>query len=159
MSTRNLSDAVPALQAAVPLIIEEYGQVYAAEFRVLEVICVLRSSEEQWAIFKVGREIEEHEDGTYRVLSEDDRRILTKIDGRTTFSKHNPDPKQSLSKAVDFGVFIGGKYVRGVDEEELRFYYPLQFLAHKHGLRSGLDFPGKWKDTPHIEIPGPAYHP
>jgi len=152
MPTRNLTDAVPVLQSVAPKILADYQQVYPD--RELRVICVLRSSTEQWACFKVGREIQENLDGTYTILSEDDNEIVTKVDGRTKFSKHLPDPIEPKSKAVDFGVFIGGKYMTNDS-----YYFPLQFLAHKYGLRSGADFLGKFKDFPHVEVPGPIYTP
>jgi hypothetical protein len=51
-------------------------------------------------------------------------------------------------------VFIGGKYIK-----DDRYYYPIQFLAHKYGLYSGADFSGTFKDWPHVEVPGPVYVP
>lgn len=152
MLTRNLTDAVQPLQDAAPKIAADYEAVYPS--RKAKVIGVLRTAEEQWEIFKVGRKIQENADGTYRVLSIDEHKIKTKLDGRTKFSKHLPDPIEPRSKAIDFGVFIGGKYM--TDDS---YYHPFQFLAHKYGLVSGGDYKGVFKDWPHIETPGPIYVP
>jgi hypothetical protein len=67
MLTRNLEDAVQPLQDAVPKIIADYSAVYRN--RELRVIGVLRTSAEQWELFKVGREIQENLNGSYVVLS------------------------------------------------------------------------------------------
>lgn len=151
MSSRLLSDCVLELQQKVPVIIFDYETQYVG--RVLKVICSLRSTQEQQALYALGRT-----DGSAH--------IVTQIDGVRKFSKHNPDPIESKSKAVDFGVFVGGKYIM-----KDFYYYPLLDLARKYNLVSGLDFARTgaslqdclnkkgFKDPPHIEIPGPIYMP
>jgi hypothetical protein len=151
MASRNLTDAVPELQQKVPVIILDYETQFVG--RILKVICTLRSTAEQQALYALGRT-----DGSDH--------IVTQIDGVTKFSKHNPDPIEPKSKAVDFGVFIGGKYITNAF-----YYYPLLDLARKYNLVSGLDFARTgaplqeclnrkgFKDAPHVEIPGPIYVP
>jgi hypothetical protein len=151
MSTRNILDAVPELQTKIPLIIVDYAKLYPD--RILKIICVLRSTKEQQALYALGRT-----DGSDH--------IVTQIDGVTKFSKHNPDPVEPKSKAIDFGVFVGGKYIT-----RDFYYYPLLDLARKYNLVSGIDFDRTglplqgclsrkgFKDPPHIEVPGPIYVP
>lgn len=154
MASRRLEDTVPELQQKVPLIIAEYNQVHPE--RELRVICTLRSTQEQQDIYAVGR----------TVPPIGNKYVRTKVDGVTKFSKHNPDPLEPKAKAVDFGVFIGGKYM---DHDE--FYYDLLELARKNDLVSGLDFfetglplearlkKRDFKDSPHVEVRGPIYTP
>ena len=143
MASRLLTDAVPELQLKAPLIINDYQMQFPD--RVLKVICTLRSTQEQQALFFQGR---------------------TKVDGIHKFSKHNPDPIELLAKAVDFGVFVCPTYIT-----QESYYYPLLDLARKYQLISGLDFFNTgvplaecllhtyFKDPPHIEVPGPLYVP
>lgn len=143
MSSRLLTDAVIELQQKVPVIILDYETANVG--RELKVICTLRSTEEQQALFNQGR---------------------TKVDGVHKFSKHNPWPTQPKAQAVDFGVFMNGVYIT-----KNSYYYPLLDLARKYNLISGFDFfntgdtlekcllHSYFKDPPHIEIPGPLYEP
>src|SRR3974377_1754464 len=154
MTDRNLADCVPELQKKVPLLIEDYNSMFPG--RQLKSICTLRSTQEQQNLFAVGRTIPPYGPKYY----------LTKVDGVIKFSKHNPDPIEPLSKAVDFGVFIGGKYLK----HDI-FYYPLLDLARKYELVSGLYFFQRglplevllqlpeFRDSPHIETKGPLYSP
>jgi hypothetical protein len=154
MSSRDLKDCVDELQLKVPQIIDEYNKTYPG--RELRVICTLRNTQEQQNLYAVGRTIPPLGPNYW----------LTKVDGVKKFSKHNPDPIQPLSKAVDVGVFIGGKYIR-----EDSYYYGLLELARKNLLVSGLDFresgltlvqllhDGHFHDIPHIEVKGPIYEP
>lgn len=154
MSSRSLTDCVIELQQKVPLIILDYDtQNPGTDIRI---ICSLRSTAEQQLLYSRGRTAAPY----------GPRYEVTKVDGVFKFSKHNPDPIEPKAKAVDFGVFIGGKYMT-----QDHYYYPLLELARKYNLISGLDFfntgqplqacldrPG-FKDLPHIEVPGPLYEP
>ena len=153
MSSRNLKDAVPLLQEATPKIIRAYEELFPE--RNLIVICTLRSNAEQARLYAKGR--------TEAPIGK--KYILTQCDGVSTFSKHNPNPKEPLAEAVDFGVVINGKYT-GKDE----YYYPLLDLARAQGLISGADFKNttrslqellankkEWKDWAHVEVPGAYY--
>lgn len=152
MASRDLKLCVLELQEKIPLIQEEYQKLYPE--RELRIICTLRPNKEQANLFAIGR--------TIPPIGK--KYWVTQVDGITTFSKHNPDPLESLSKAVDFGVFIGGKYITNNS-----FYYPLLELARKHDLISGIDFgnSGKpldellkdksWKDFPHVETKSKYY--
>lgn len=154
MASRKLEDCVNILQQKIPLIINEYNQTYPE--RELRVICTLRSTQEQQDLFAVGR--------TKPPIG--NKYIVTQIDGVTKFSKHNPDPVEPKAKAVDLGIFIGGRYMT-----EDNFYYPLLDLARKNDLVSGLDFretgltlvellkKRSFKDSPHVEVRGPVYVP
>lgn len=154
VASRSLLDCVQLLQSKVPLIIADYQAQFPT--RELRVICSLRSTIEQQQIFAIGRTVPPIGVRFWR----------TKVDGVTKFSKHNPDPNEPLSKAVDFGVFVGGKYIT-TDS----FYYPLLDLARKYNLISGIDFFNRgfpledclslpeFHDVPHVEVPGPLYHP
>lgn len=157
MSSRDLKDCVPELAEAAMRIIEDYNAAHLLEKAVLKPICTLRLTSEQLALFKIGRVIE-MVDGVPVVKSVDKRKVVTYIDGITKPSKHNPIPEQPLSRAVDFGVFIGGKYIT-----DTKYYEPILDLARKHGVRSGWDFKDSgltiaelkkkawFKDPPHIE--------
>jgi hypothetical protein len=147
MASRDLKLCVSELQEKAPLIIAEYNAQFPE--RVLKVICTLRSSQEQQALYALGR--------TTAPIGK--KYIVTHVDGVKVFSKHNPDPQEPLAKAVDFGVFIGGKYIQIAN-----MYYPLLELARKYDLISGIDFGNtglpleiliadkkKWKDLPHLE--------
>jgi hypothetical protein len=152
MSSRNLTDAVPELQTKVPVIISEFNSLFPE--RTLFVVCTLRSTEEQQAIWKIGRE----------TPPIGPKYIRTWVDGIIRFSKHNPDPNEPLAKAVDFGVLVGGKYI-----DINQYYYPLLDLARKYNLTSGGDFHNTglpldkilqqsgFKDWPHIEVKGSLY--
>ena len=165
MASRKLSDCVPLLQLRVPDIIQKYNASFS-DGRVLQVLCTLRSTDEQFAIWQVGRTWV-MQNGVPHALTVDSRKIHTWIDGYTKFSKHNPDPNEPLSKAVDFGVFVGGKYM----DRDLTYYYPLLQLARDAGLVSGIDIhetgqplevllaDKRWHDCPHIEVSGPVYTP
>lgn len=160
MASRKISDCVPELQEKIPLIVQEYNETYLQDNIIIKPICTLRSTAEQLSLFKIGRVVE-MVNGIPVVKSVDNRKIVTKLDGITKLSRHNPTPKQPLSRAVDFGVFCGGKYLT-----EIKYYEPLLELARKHGLISGLDFgqtgkPLTWlknlrgfKDAPHMETKG-----
>ena len=146
MASRNLSDCVPELQAKIPLIIKDYNTLFLD--RTLFITCTLRSTLEQVQLFAVGR-TREPIGKSY---------IVTWQDGLTRCSMHNPLPDQPLSRAVDLGVLIGGKYM-GKDI----YYRPLLDLARKYNLISGWDFrnsglpmdqligDGHFHDAPHIE--------
>jgi hypothetical protein len=152
MASRLLTDCVDELQQKVPLIIAEYNSLYSG--RSLRPISTLRSTEEQQAIYAIGR----------TVAPIGDRYIRTKNDGVLNPSKHNPWPDYPLSKAVDFGVFVMGHYYT-----DNTFYYPLLDLARKYDLISGGDFimsgssvsvllaEKKWRDWSHIETKTPLY--
>ena len=143
MSSRLLTDCVMELQQKVPVIILDYETAYPG--RVLKVICTLRSTQEQQVLFAQGR---------------------TKVDGVHKFSLHNPDPENSLSRAVDFGVFVNNQYIT-----QNFYYYPLLDLARKYSLISGFDFfeTGEplekcllhkyFKDPPHIQTHAKLYVP
>ena len=158
MSSRDPKDCVPELADLIPKIVADYNAIFLLEKAVLRPICTLRLASEQFALFKIGREIE-MVDGVPVVKSVNKGKTVTQIDGITKFSKHNATPTQPLSRAVDFGVFIGGKYIT-----DTKYYEPLLDLAKKYGLRSGWDFRDSglsipelkkktawFKDPPHIE--------
>ena len=126
MASRDLALCVTELQEKVPLIIQGYQLLYPD--RELKIICTLRSSEEQQKLYAIGR--------TIPPIGK--KFQVTQVDGVKVFSKHNPNPTESLSRAVDFGVLIGGKYMT-----KNEYYYPLLEFARDQGLISGLDF----KDT------------
>lgn len=147
MASKDLKDAVPELEQKIPLIIKDYESMFPE--RKLEVICSLRSTEEQQHLYAIGRTLEPI----------GRKYIVTQKDGVTKLSKHNPTPTCKLSRAVDFGVFVGGKYIT-----QIEYYYPLLDLARKYDLISGLDFSNtgqtleqrklskNFKDAPHIEV-------
>lgn len=132
MASRNLKDCVEELQQKWPLIKKDYEDMYID--RVIKPICTLRSTEEQQALYAQGR-------------TKPGKKV-TWIDGVNKRSKHNPlpPPGPQKSRAIDAGVFIGGKYMT----KEV-FYEPLRDLAKKYGLKSGWTFPRHACDPPHIE--------
>lgn len=154
MASRRIEDCVVELQEKVPLIIKDYNALFPE--RSLRVICSLRSTTEQQALYAKGR--------TAPPLGK--RHQVTQVDGVHTLSAHNPWPASPLAKAVDFGVFIGGVY-----QTKDVFYYPLLDLARKYKLVSGYDFSktgkklqelladGRFHDGPHVQIDTPLYTP
>lgn len=147
MASRLLSDCVPELVEKIPLIIKDYEELFTD--RSLIITCSLRSTEEQQQIYAVGR--------TKAPLGK--KFYLTQIDGIKILSFHNPTPDQPLSRAVDMGVIVGGKYIT-----DNTFYYPLLDIARKYNLTSGLDFKnsgkplteilknGEFHDCPHLQV-------
>ena len=160
MASRNILDAVPELQEKNLKIIEDYSAFFVGQGFILKPICVLRSCSEQFELFKKGRVVN-LVNGLPVVVSENPRLFVTKIDGITKYSKHNPTPLQPLSRAIDYGVFKDGHYI--TDDQ---YYEPLLDLARKYNLRSGWDFNNtglpieqakkikEFKDPPHCEIRG-----
>jgi hypothetical protein len=159
MSSRDLNDCVPRLAEAAIKIVEDYNKMFLLEKAILKPICTLRLTSEQLALFKIGR-IVEMVNGIPVVKKVFKGKTVTQIDGVTKPSKHNPIPTQPLSRAVDFGVFIGGKYIT-----DTKYYEPLLELARKYNLRSGWDFRDSglsiveikkktswFKDPPHCEV-------
>jgi hypothetical protein len=149
--SRKIEDADPILQEKILLIIEDYPSYYPeAELRIL---CTLRSIETQKLHYAVGR--------TIPPIGK--KYQITQIDGVNKFGEHNPIPgKFDKSRAVDFGVFINGKYITAE-----KYYYPLLDLARKYDLISGIDFKntgqtleerlkarkqGAFLDFPHLEM-------
>ena len=162
MSSRNLKDAVPILQRAVPLIIADYKMLFPN--RDLIAISVARTAAEQWELFKVGRVLRKTigtsgvgPNGNWIVVKEIRGKMVTTLDGYCKKSKHIIDEKTPFARAVDFGVIINGKYLGGY--KDIPLYKPLRELAHKQGLIHGSDFPGDFKDWPHVETQGPYYLP
>lgn len=118
----NLSDLHPILRTTAPEIIRRYQARFAE--RELRVLCAHRSPEDQEKVFAEGR---------------------SRADGTTTFSPHNFRP----SFAVDFCVFVGGKY-----SAERAHYDPLGSILDEIGdrrLRWGGRFAGLY-DGPHVEL-------
>lgn len=158
MPSRDLADCVPEFAHKIELIIKEYNETYFHDKAIIKPICTLRTAAEQLACFKVGRVVE-MVNGIPVVKSINPKKIITKLDGIMKVSKHNPTVTQPLSRAVDFGVFIGGKYITDND-----YYEPLLTLARKYDLISGWDFKQSglsiaelkkkkiFKDPPHIEM-------
>ena len=152
MPSRDLNDCVPELAQKIELIIKEYNELYPD--RKLIIICSLRSTKEQQALYAKGR--------TIPPLGK--RYHVTQVDGVRVFSAHNPDPIEPKAKAVDFGVIENGKYV--VKDNA---YFPLLALARKYNLICGLDFAnsgkplnellkdGKFHDVAHVQVNRPLY--
>lgn len=159
MSSRSLSDCVDSLSLAASYIIEDYGRMMINDGLTLRPICTLRSAAEQLEAFKKGRVIE-MVDGKPIVIEEHPGLIVTKIDGITKTSKHNPTNEYPLSRAVDFGVFNkAGKYLT-----DNKYYEPLLDLARKYNLITGWDFKQTglpiekllkipdFRDPPHVQL-------
>lgn len=160
MSSRLLTDCVPKLAEAGKLICDDYNLQFAPDGLTCKPICTLRSTAEQLALFKKGRVVR-MVDGLPVVDSENPEFIVTKLDGITKTSMHNPISTEPLSRAIDFGIFRDGKYI--TDD---KYYEPLLGLANKYNLISGWDFGNtgdsiaklkknkKFKDPPHVQIKG-----
>ncbi len=137
MPSRSLQDADPKLRNAFITLSKEFEVV--APGRSLVITCTHRSPEEQWALFREGR----NADG--RV--EDTTKVVTQLSGKPGHeSLHNLKP----ARALDVAVCIGGKTTW-----DFREYLPLGALATKHGLEWG----GNWhtlKDYPHLQLPQEA---
>jgi hypothetical protein len=79
--------------------------------------------------------------------------IVTHEDGVVHKSRHQGvDPNGNpCSLAIDFGIFVGGKYMM-----DASYYKPFQAIAHQNSLISGWDFttmfPGTNPDPPHFEL-------
>lgn len=137
MSSRSLQDADKQLREAVIPLMKEFEVV--APGRSLVITCTYRSPEEQWALYREGR----NESGQI----EDNSRVVTQLSGKPGHqSLHNLKP----CRAVDVAVVIGGKVTWNPRE-----YLPLSDLAVKHGLEWGGNWP-HLKDYPHLQLPSPA---
>ena len=160
MSSRLITDCIPELFDINTSICTEYAALFISQGFTLKPICTLRSTAEQFELFKKGRVVN-LVNGIPVVISENPRLFITKIDGITKYSKHNPTPLQPLSRAIDYGVFKDGHYI--TDDQ---YYEPLLDLARKYNLRSGWDFNNtglpieqakkikEFKDPPHVEFKG-----
>ena len=105
----------------------------------ISIICGHRSKEEQFKLFKIGRE------------KGDKRKVVTFADGYETQSKHNINPSQ----AIDFAPYIDGK-ARFDDEyipqyEQIVKAFKDASLRLEIDIRCGADFENL-KDYGHIEL-------
>ena len=128
--SRDLEDACSRLREAFPRIKEEYEKT--AGGLILKVISVLRSTEEQAALYAQGRT--------------KPGRTVTNCDGVWKKSKHQKSMRhgEEAAHALDVGIFTQtGSYVS--DDGP---YYALPVLAMLGDrIRSGV----KWGDKPHFE--------
>jgi hypothetical protein len=138
MASRKIEDCVPELQEKIPLIVRDFNLENAP--LVLRPICTLRDTLEQQKLWWIGRYI----DKAGKIVTTSKK--VTNIDGVNKLSNHNPTRKTNKSRAVDFGIFLDGKYLTTPS-----LYDKLIPLAKKYNLVSG----GTWislKDRPHMEI-------
>lgn len=139
--SRSLSDCVPALQAAWPLIAAEYEAAFPN--RTLEITCTHRPQIVQDALYAQGRA---PLDEVNRLRERADLPAIKPSSNRQVTwvrrSKHTSLP----ARALDFVVLVEGKASYQVD-----LYEPFPELCAKHGLRSGGTF--KVQDWCHVEVP------
>jgi peptidoglycan L-alanyl-D-glutamate endopeptidase CwlK len=134
-----------ALRDCDPILAEAYtlGKAMYEEANpgyTMIVTCTHRSVEEQFELYKKGREFR---DGVWVLDRNPITGIVTQIDGFKEQSKHNGLP----SKALDFALVFQGKVVwneRGEFAEAASFFKRL-------GVAWGGDWP-RFKDYPHLEI-------
>jgi hypothetical protein len=138
--SRNIKEAVKALQDAYPEIVGYYERKNPG--LTLNLSCVYRTPERQFELFKQGRSNK----GTlaqpdWQVI--EPAKIVTNCDGFIKISKHNEYP----SKALDFFV-VDNKTKKAIWIRE--FYKDIGPIAKTCGLVWGGDW--AMDDYPHVEI-------
>jgi peptidoglycan L-alanyl-D-glutamate endopeptidase CwlK len=126
---RDLGKACQRLRDAVPEVVARF-EAYRLDL-ILKPISVLRTVEEQQALYAQGRTAP--------------GRIVTNADGVRNLSRHQCQERHGelAAHAVDLGIFRpGGSYVSAVSE-----YVDLPRIADELGLKSGAS----WGDYPHLE--------
>jgi peptidoglycan L-alanyl-D-glutamate endopeptidase CwlK len=139
MSQPNIEDACKAIQDAWPIIKNEFFQRNPGRYLVLS--SVYRSPEDQFNLFKKGRE--NLPSGEWVVT--DKSRVVTNVDGFKNIGAHNYKP----SRAIDVTIF-DNQTGQAIWEEAS--YHCLLEIASGVGLESG----GSWKslkDWPHLQVP------
>ena len=131
-SLNNLVTADEKLQLLFNEVIKEFD---------CTVICGHRTPEEQFELFKKGRE---KIDGWWKVV--DKSKVVTNVDGSTKKSKHNYSP----SKAVDVVPYP-------LDWNNLESFKLLGSVVKRKAMELGIDIEwgGDWnsfKDYPHFQI-------
>lgn len=131
-SLNNLATADEKLQLLFNEVIKEID---------CTVICGHRTPEEQFELFKKGRE---KIDGWWQVL--DKSKVVTNVDGSTKKSKHNYYP----SKAVDVVPYP-------LDWNDIDSFKLLGSVVKRKAMELGIDIEwgGDWnsfKDYPHFQI-------
>lgn len=138
MSTKEINDAAFPLRDHWDEIKRDFFAKVPGVY--LEVDCVYRSPEEQFELYKKGRN--KTDKGLWVVT--DREAIVTNIDGYKIKGAHNYNP----ARAIDVCAVNNQTGKRSWKEE---WYTPLIEIAERYNLVSG----GKWKslkDFPHIEI-------
>lgn len=131
-SKENLASADVKLQQLFNEVIKEFD---------CTVICGHRTPEEQFELFRKGRE---RVDGWWKIV--DKSKVVTNIDGFTKKSKHNYSP----SKAVDVVPFP-------LDWNDIDAFKLLASVVKRKAMELGIDveWGGDWKsfkDYPHWQI-------
>lgn len=131
-SKNNLATADEKLQRVFNEVIKEFD---------CTIICGHRTPEEQFELFKKGRE---KIDGWWKVV--DKSKVVTNVDGSTKKSKHNYYP----SKAVDVVPYP-------LDWNNLESFKLLGSVVKRKAMELGIniEWGGDWtsfKDYPHFQI-------
>lgn len=147
MPTKDINDAAKPIRDNWEEIKRDFFQAMPGHF--LEIDCVHRTPEEQFALFKKGRK--EAEKGWVPDPAKKGE-IVTNVDGYAVKGAHNYKP----SRAVDFRVINNQTGKTTWDD---KFYVPLGQIAKRYGLVWGGDWDGdgdrtdqKLMDAPHIEL-------
>ena len=145
MPSRDLRDCEPLLADTWKIVAAEYHQSHG-EIRLLILTATYRPPAEQFALFKVGRRLQSDGDPedprAWGLDTDPATAIVTQLDGRRRFSKHNLRP----ARALDFCVLVGGKV-----SWDPREYSPVGRIATTHQLIWGGDW-ATLKDYPHVEL-------
>jgi len=138
MATKDINDAAKPIRDQWEQIKNEYFKCVPGKYLI--ITCVHRTPEEQFALYKEGRELDAK--GVW--VTKDKSKIVTKVDGYKVVGAHNYLP----SRAIDVAVVDNQT---GKTSWEAYHYWPLLAIAKDLGLVSG----GSWtsiKDWPHIEV-------
>lgn len=138
MASRKITDCVPELQKAWPILKKAYDSLHEGYY--LKITCTHRPPEEQFELFQKGRKF----DINGKVYQIDRTKIVTNVDGTKVMSAHNYYPARAFDVAV-----MNAKTKKATWDEEL--YHPLPDLCKTHKLENG----GLWKslkDWPHCQI-------
>lgn len=138
MST-DINDACKLIQDKWDEIRNEFFKRSPGKYLVLTT--VYRSPEEQFKLFKEGREQTSAGDWVVK----DKSQVVTNVDGFKIIGAHNYHPSHAIDVAV-----VDNSSGKVLWEEAC--YYPLVDIASSVGLVSG----GTWKslkDWPHLEVP------
>lgn len=138
MPTKAINDAAKPIRDKWEEIKNEYFKRVSGKY--LSLTCVHRTPEEQFELYKKGREA----DAQGNWVTKDKSQIVTNVDGYKVVGAHNYLP----SRAIDVAVIDNQT---GKPSWEENHYRPLLEIAQELGLVSG----GSWssiKDWEHLEV-------
>ena len=139
MPSTDINDCIPELQDAWIEILKSYTSKWPA--LTLTITCTHRTPEEQFILFKEGRE--QDYNGAWSIV--DSSKVVTYIDGQKSLSAHNFYPARALDVVVT-------RIATGQQIWDESYYKDLILICESVEMESGGSWSG-FKDWPHIQIP------